>query len=261
MGLMNKHHKRYNALDSKLPLHQNLGFAAMEQYKLLRTNLSFVLPEDVKCPVIGITSSVRGDGKSTTAVNLSYVLAMDGKRVLLIDGDLRLPSIAKKMGIHSTPGLTNMLVAYNEESIEKYRSRVLDNWYILPSGALPPNPSELLGSQKMQKLLGVLSEKFDYIVLDLPPVSVVADALAVSKLVTGMLLVVRQDYTDKKDLEVCVNHLELSGVKVMGCVLNDSKDKSIGKYNRYSGRYHYAYARSEEKKRANGISVLRNRSR
>ena len=161
MGLMNKHHKRYNALDTKLPLHQNLGFAAMEQYKLLRTNLSFVLPEDVKCPVIGITSSVRGDGKSTTAVNLSYVLAMDGKRVLLIDGDLRLPSIAKKMGIHSTPGLTNMLVAYNEESIEKYRSRVLDNWYILPSGALPPNPSELLGSQKMQKLLGVLSEKFD----------------------------------------------------------------------------------------------------
>jgi capsular exopolysaccharide synthesis family protein len=193
-----------------------------------------------------VTSSVRGDGKSTTAVNLAYVLAADKKRVLLIDGDLRLPSLTKKMDIHSTPGLTNLLVSYDVSDLEQFRSKVLENWYIIPSGALPPNPSELLGSQKMQKLLKLLSEQFDYIVLDLPPVSVVADALAVSKLVTGMILVVRQDYTDKKDLEVCVRHLELSGVKVMGCVLNDNKDRSIGKYHRYSGSYRYSY--SEEKK-------------
>ena len=153
MKLIDKHHKKYNALDSRLPLHKNLGFAAREQYKLQRTNLSFVLPEDVKCPVIGVTSSVRGDGKSTTAVNLAYVLAADKKKVLLIDGDLRLPSLAKKMGIHSTPGLTNLLVSSDLSDIEQYRSNVLDNWYIIPSGALPPNPSELLGSQKMQKLL------------------------------------------------------------------------------------------------------------
>lgn len=247
MKLKSKRQSKYHVPETRVPLHRNLGFAAMEQYKLLRTNLSFVLPEDVKCPVIGVTSSGRGDGKSTTSINLSYALAEDGKRVLLIDCDLRLPSLAKKMGIHSTPGLTNLLVAYNEESIEKYHSGVLDNWYIIPSGALPPNPSELLGSQKMQKLLSVFSEKFDYIVLDLPPVSVVSDALAVAKLVTGMILVVRQDYTDKKDLDICVRHLDLSGVNVIGCVLNDNKDKSLGRH-RYTGHYHYAYGEDKDKK-------------
>lgn len=254
MKLKSKLQRKYNVPDTQLPLHKNLGFAAMEQYKLLRTNLSFVLPEDVKCPVIGVTSSGRGDGKSTTSVNLSYVLAEAKKRVLLIDCDLRLPSIAKKMGIHSTPGLTNLLVEYNEESLEKYRSKVLENWYIIPSGSLPPNPSELLGSQKMQKLLSALSEQFDYIVLDLPPVSVVSDALAVAKLVTGMILVVRQDYTDKKDLEICVRHLDLSGVNVIGCVINDNKDKALGRARRYSGHYHYAYG--EEKKNSKRHSAV-----
>lgn len=239
MKLIKKHVKKYNALDARMPLHENLGFAAMEQYKLLRTNLSFVLPEDIKCPVIGVTSSVRGDGKSTTSVNLAYVLAADKKKVLLIDGDLRLPSLAKKMGIHSTPGLTNLLVSYDVENLEQYRSKVLDNWYIIPSGQLPPNPSELLGSSKMQKLLKLLSEQFDYIILDLPPVSVVSDALAVSKLVTGMILVVRQDYTDKKNLEVCVRHLELSNVKIIGCVLNESKEKAPRKYKHYNSDYRY----------------------
>ena len=249
MKFKNKRSRKFNTPDTQLPLHENLGFAAMEQYKLLRTNLSFVLPEDTKCPVIGVTSATRGDGKSTTSINLAYALAADKKRVLLIDCDLRLPSVAKKMGIHGTPGLTNLLVGYNESSLEKYRSKVLENWYIIPSGALPPNPSELLGSQKMQKFLEVLKEQFDYIVLDLPPVSVVSDGLAVAKLVTGMILVVRQDYTDKKDLEICVSHLTLAGVKVMGCVLNDSKDKSIGRYryNKYSSRY---YTGSHKKKSA-----------
>ena len=239
MRLKNKRIKKINTPDTQFPLHENLDFAAMEQYKLLRTNLSFVLPEDTKCPVIGVTSATRGDGKSTTSINLAYALAADKKRVLLIDCDLRLPSVAKKMGIHGTPGLTNLLVGYNEDSLEKYRSRVLENWYIIPSGALPPNPSELLGSHKMQKLLESLKEQFDYIILDLPPVSVVSDGLSIAKLVTGMILVVRQDYTDKKDLEICVSHLTLSGVKVMGCVMNDSKDKSIGRYRyKYSNRYY-----------------------
>lgn len=246
MKKTSKRRRMYTSLDSNLPLHENLGFAAMEQYKLLRTNLSFVLPEDVECPVIGVTSSVRGEGKSTTSVNLAYVLAADGKRVLLVDGDMRLPSIAKKMDIQSTPGLTNLLVTYDVDDLEQYRSKVLDNWYILPSGPLPPNPSELLGSSKMQKLLKMLREKFDYIILDLPPVSVVSDALAVSRVVSGMILVVREDYTDKKELETCVRQMDLANIKVIGCVWNESKNVGV-RYRRYSGAYRYGYYGGEKK--------------
>ena len=238
---MKKHGKKYNALDPNLPLHKNLAFAAMEQYKLLRTNLGFVLPDGINCPVIGVTSSVRGEGKSTTAINLAYVLAADKKKVLLIDGDLRLPSISKKMNISSVPGLTDLLVTYDVENLEQFRSDVLDSWYIMPSGQLPPNPSELIGSDKMKKLLDLLSAKFDYIILDLPPVSVVSDALAASRLITGMLLVIRESYTDKRELEACVRQLELSHVKVFGCVWNEAKESGVKKYMRYSGGDRYGY--------------------
>ena len=88
-------------------MHKNLAFTATEQYKLIRANLDFTLPENEKCPVIGVTSSMRGEGKSTTAVNLSYVFAEKGSKVLLIDADMRIPSIAKKMDIESSPGLSD----------------------------------------------------------------------------------------------------------------------------------------------------------
>lgn len=222
-------------------LHKNLEFTATEQYKILRANLSFTIPENVKCPVIGVTSSIRGEGKSTTAVNLSYVLAENGKKVLLIDGDLRIPSIAKKMGIESTPGLTNLLMRFESRQLVSFQSNILENWYIIPAGNIPPNPSELLGSAKMEKLLEILSEEFDYIIIDLPPVNIVSDALAISRYITGMILVVREEYTEKKEFEACSRQLELSNVKVLGCVMNGAKtgSGSYGKYRRYYKKYKY----------------------
>lgn len=222
-------------------LHKNLEFTATEQYKILRANLSFTIPENVKCPIIGVTSSIRGEGKSTTAVNLSYVLAENGKKVLLIDGDLRIPSIAKKMGIESTPGLTNLLMRFESRQLVSFQSSILENWYIIPAGNIPPNPSELLGSAKMEKLLEILSEEFDYIIIDLPPVNIVSDALAISRYITGMILVVREEYTEKKEFEACSRQLELSNVKVLGCVMNGAKtgSGSYGKYRRYYKKYKY----------------------
>lgn len=226
---------------SRKTLHKNLNFTATEQYKLLRTNLSFTLPEEEGCAIIGVTSSMRGEGKSTTAINLSYVLAEDGKRVVLVDADLRIPSIAKKMEIQSTPGLADMLLSAENRQLELYKSSALDNWCILPSGALPPNPSELLGSNKMEKVLQILSEKFDYIVIDLPPVNIVSDALAISKFITGMIVVVREDYTEKKELDLCFRQLKLSNANVLGCVLNEAKNGkgSYGKYRKYYKYYRY----------------------
>ena len=236
----NKNKSAFMPNDPKT-LHKNLEFTATEQYKILRANLSFTIPENVKCPVIGVTSSIRGEGKSTTAVNLSYVLAENGKKVLLIDGDLRIPSIAKKMGIESTPGLTNLLMRFESRQLISFQSNILDNWYIIPAGNIPPNPSELLGSAKMEKLLENLSEEFDYIIIDLPPVNIVSDALAISRYITGMILVVREEYTEKKEFEACSRQLELSNVKVLGCVMNGAKtgSGSYGKYRRYYKKYKY----------------------
>ena len=244
-----KHYNRAQFLaenmSQRATLHRHLDFAATEQYKLIRANLDFTLPQDEKCPVIGITSSVRGEGKSTTAVNLSYVCAEKGSKVLLIDGDMRLPSIAKKMGIDGSPGLSEMLIG-NEIPMMHFQSFFMDNWYILPSGFIPPNPSELLGSPRMKDLLERLKEEFDYIIIDLPPVNIVSDSVSISSLTSGMIVVVRERYTDKRDLAQCFRQLQLAKVHILGCVMNDaSPDKSIyGKYRRYK---YYKYAASNAK--------------
>lgn len=249
MASNNNRRKRapFSAADSRKTLHKNLEFTATEQYKLLRANLSFTLPDDRKCAIIGVTSSMRGEGKSTTAVNLSYVLAESGKRVLLIDADLRIPSIAKKMEISGSPGLTNLLVDFESQQFSAFKSTFLNNWYILPAGDLPPNPSELLGSRKMEKLLASLSEKFDYIVVDLPPVNIVSDALAISRLISGMIVVVREDYTEKKELETCLRQLKLSNVNVLGCVINGVKTGKGKYYSRYRRYYKYYYYKGDYK--------------
>lgn len=238
----------FSTEETRKTLHKNLEFTATEQYKLLRTNLTFTIPADVKCPIIGVTSSMRGEGKSTTAVNLSYVLAENGKKVLLVDGDLRIPSVAKKMEIQSSPGLTNLLMNFDSQTLSVFRSSHLDNWYILPAGDLPPNPSELLSSKRMESLLAALSQKFDYIIVDLPPVNIVSDALAISKYITGMIVVIREDYTEKRELERCFRQLSLSNVNVLGCVMNEAKSGggSYGKYRKYYRYYRY-YSSSDKK--------------
>ena len=222
-------------------LHKNLSFVALEQYKLLRTNIEFTLPEGVKCPVIGVTSSTRGEGKSTTAVNLSFVLAEKGSKVLLIDGDLRLPTVAKKMGIENSPGVTNMLIGQTDKSIEEFKSSLLDTWYLLPSGDIPPNPSELLGSGRMRTLIESLREQFDYIVIDLPPVNIVSDALSISSLITGMIVVVREKYTEKKELKRCYRQLKMANVNILGCVFGGVSQEHAP-YSKYKKYKYYRYS-------------------
>ena len=230
---------------NKKTLHKNLEFTAIEQYKLIRANLDFTLPQDEKCPVIGVTSSMRGEGKSTTAVNLAYVFAEKGHKVLLIDGDLRIPSIAKKMGIESAPGLADLLRVKGAQPAE-FKAYLLKNWFVLPSGDIPPNPSELLGSSRMEKILNQLREMFDYIIVDLPPVNIVSDAISISPFISGMIVVIREEYTEKKELERCFRQLKLSNVKILGCVMNETKSggRSYSKYKKYRYYKYYNYYQS-----------------
>ncbi len=242
MGKAKKHKgSAFSMNEIKRTLHKNLEFTATEQYKLLRANLDFTLPQGEKCPIIGVTSSMRGEGKSTTAVNLSYVLAEKGSRVLLIDGDLRIPSVAKKMEIQSSPGLTDLLMGKGAQ-MSDFQSPILKSWYILPAGNIPPNPSELLGSRRMEAVLNELKQTFDYIIIDLPPVNIVSDALSISKLITGIIVVIREEYTEKKELERCFRQLKLSDVNILGCVMNEAKSGS-GSYSKYRKYRYYRYYR------------------
>ena len=222
-----------------------LSFAAAESYKLLRTNLLFALPEK-ECRIIGVTSSIRGEGKSTTSVNLAYTLAQTGKRVLLIDGDMRLPTIGQKLDMTSTPGLSNLLAGLSAERNCLRKSSYFDNWYILPAGDIPPNPSELLGSERMHALLDRYKDVFDYILLDLPPVNIVVDALVITKWTDGIIVVVRENYTDRKALDACMYQVEKLGAKMLGFVMTDanvggSSYKNYGKYGKRYGGYGYDY--------------------
>ncbi|MCQ2428201.1 MAG: CpsD/CapB family tyrosine-protein kinase [Clostridia bacterium] len=241
---------RGNVVDegNAAPVCENMDFVSSEQYKLIRANLDFTIEDTSKCPVIGVTSSMRGEGKSTTAVNLAYSYAQKGCKVLLIDGDMRIPSVAKKLGISGTPGLSDLLKG-GTTGVSGIQTTKTPNWYVLPSGMCPPNPSELLGSNRMKNLLNKLREVFDYIILDLPPINIVADAIEVSGFISGLILVVREEYTQKKELEVCVRQLHLSNVKVLGVVMNGIH--SGGKiYDKYKSKKYKDYKKdytSDEK--------------
>lgn len=233
-----------------------LSFTAAESYKQLRANLFFALPDENKCRIVGVTSSIWGEGKSTTAVNLAYTLAETGKKTLLIDADMRLPSVAKKLAAVSRPGLSNLLAGMSTAAEAIHESTLIDNWQIMPAGDIPPNPSELLGSEQMEKMLQELSGLYDFIVVDLPPVDIVSDALAISHCVNGIIVVVRSGYTDRRSLNECMRQLSVLRSKLLGFVMTDVEEhhKEYGKYGKkyYGIKYGEGYGYGSATKKAGG---------
>ena len=234
--------KKKNAGDEELHLlWQENNFAATEAYKLLRTNVMFTLPDEGRCRIVGITSSMRGEGKSTTAINLAYVMALAGKKVLLIDADLRLPSVSKKLGVSSPKGLSETLIEAEPDLSGVIHMDVAEGFDILTSGAIPPNPSELLGSPHMKRFMEKTSGGYDFIIVDLPPVNVVSDALAISSALDGMMVVVRNNHTKRRELNKCLRALELSGVRTIGVVMNaeGGGKRTYSKNKKYAGGDYY----------------------
>jgi len=228
---------------------QKMTFAAKEAYKLLRTNLLFSLPEtpEGRGHVIGITSSLRGEGKSTTTVNLASTLAEQGERVLIVEGDLRLPSLHKKMKISPKPGLSNILVTWEEpepylQTVEVGRvDDVPITFDVLAAGDIPPNPSELIGSDRMKRRLEQLAGDYHFILLDLPPVTAVTDALVATKLVDGVIMVVRNEHTDSASLKEAMRQLKLVEAKILGFVYTCAGGASTGYRKKYKYRYYRYY--------------------
>lgn len=245
--------KKKKAADSDygVMLGNRLSFAASEAYKLLRANLMFALTDDESdCHVVGVTSSVRGEGKSTTTLNLAYSIAEAGQYVLVIECDMRLPTLAKRLGLDGSKGISNLLVGTAKGSEVLQKSGLHPNLMVLPAGDIPPNPSELLGSQRMRVTMDVLKKDFDYILLDLPPVTAVSDPLVVSSLVAGMVLVVRQDYSNKRTLAETVRQLRFVDAKILGFVMTGAGSGPGGSkkyYKKYYKQYGYGYGYGQKK--------------
>ena len=232
---------------------KDISFAASEAYKLLRTKLQFSFVDEITCPIIGVSSAMAGEGKSLSSINLAFSLAQLDKKVLLIDCDMRRPSIETKLKISKIPGLSNYLTGQNDmsEVIQPYHTDSDECFDVIAAGVNPPNPIELLSSAKMEKALESLRDKYDYIIIDLPPVGEVSDAMVASKLVDGILLVVRQDYCNTSALGNAVSQFEFIETKILGLVLNCVNDRH-GKYGKkYYKKYYNSYQGSYSQNTSN----------
>ena len=208
-----------------------------EAFRTLRTNIQYSnIDNSIK--TILVTSSMSEEGKTVVAANLAVSIAYTGKKVLIIDCDLRKPTLHKKLGIYNFKGLTNVLIGEIafEEVIDKHND--IPTLDILTSGPIPPNPSELLGSMKMEEFLSNLKNEYDIIILDSPPVGIVTDAAILSTKTEGVLLVVNSGKTETDAVKRSKELLENVNANIIGVVLNkvDMKNKAYSKYG-YSKYY------------------------
>ncbi|MTI46822.1 CpsD/CapB family tyrosine-protein kinase [Sporosalibacterium faouarense] len=204
-----------------------------EAYRTLRTNIQFS-NIDKEVNTIAVTSSGPSEGKSTTTANLAVTMAQTGKKVLLIDCDLRKPRIHELFGLSNLRGLTNILTE-DIELEQAIQNTETDNLEILSSGIIPPNPSEILGSQKMEKFLNKLKESYDVILLDTPPVNLVTDAAVLANKVDGTILVCAVGQASIEEAKNSKALLEKVNANILGVVLNKVPIKQSGYY-----RYQYS---------------------
>lgn len=219
-------------------LNSNSKFAIVEGYKIARTNLVFSLTaQNSNC--VAITSWSKGEGKSTATVNLAISFAKMGKKVLLLDVDLRRPNLHNLLKLKNESGVSDVIGRFGEFETAVHRE-VIANLDVLTSGAIPPNPSELLASPYFADLVNKAKEEYDYVIMDTPPLGVVADTLLLKDFVGGFVLVVREKFTSHGDIERALQSIKLAESKVLGFlkVGCDMRSKGYG-YRKYKYRYRY----------------------
>lgn len=245
-----------NSMPQLYAVNQPKSLAA-EAYRTLRTNLQFSsLDRPLRSLVV--TSAVATEGKTTTAANLAVVMAQAGKRVVLVDGDLRRPSAHRLFDLSNETGLTTALVEDLDALSSFLRETEVENLRVLAAGPIPPNPQELLGSQRMQDLLHKLEEDADVVVIDTPPTLVVADASVLSARTDGVLVVVNTGHTRRAAVQQAVDGLRQVGAQLLGCILNMVSTRG-GRSSHYYYSYYYShyYADQEKKQRRRLSSVSR----
>jgi capsular exopolysaccharide synthesis family protein len=216
-----------------------------EQFRTIRTNIQFSMV-DKNLKSLVVTSSGPWEGKSTTSANLASVFADQGKRVLLVDADLRKPTLQRTFGLHNVEGLTTLLTSPEKdisEVINKIEGTAL---FALSSGPIPPNPSELLNSNRMTFLIGKLEEAFDIIIYDMPPITSVTDAQIMATKTDGVIFVIRHGVSQKDSVSHAKGLLDMVNANVLGVVFNGVDKKTSSAYDYYGYGHGYAYGHTSE---------------
>jgi len=237
-----------------LILNRGTKSVVAEAYRVLRTNIMFS-SIDKKITSIAVTSSGPGEGKSITVSNFAIALAQAGSRVLIVDADLRKPRIHKIFNISNSVGLTNIIVQ-NLDWKTRVQTTEVKNLGIITSGPIPPNPSEICGSEKMKSLINAFKEEFDYVIIDTPPAGVVTDGALVGAYTDGIILVVASGDVEIEAAKRAKGLLDNVKANILGVVLNKipANDNGYYKYYYYT-YYHEDNSSKKEKKRKKKVTV------
>lgn len=230
---MAKKKKNLKELARKLVVRTSPKSFVSEQFRSARTNINFSKP-DGELTTLLITSSVQAEGKSTTSANLSCLFAEEGKRVILIDGDMRKPTVHYTFKLTNTIGLSNVLTK-KVPVMEAVKETEQENLHIITSGTIPPNPAELLSAETMDAMIAELKEHYDLIIFDAPPVLSVTDAQILANKCDGTVLVISSGETDKNSVLKTKELLLASQAKILGTVLNNFKLEKDHYYYQYYG--------------------------
>jgi polysaccharide biosynthesis transport protein len=218
--------------------HHRPRLAVSEAYRAMRTGLLLSTADDLR--VVCVTSAETGEGKTTTAANLAVVMAQLGRRVLLIDGDLRKPRLHEVFGVSNRFGLVNLLTG--SQTGDAYQHTDVPNLYLLTAGPLPPNPAELLASDRMREFIAHAGSTFDFVLIDTPPALAVTDATLVGSLAQGVILCLRAGKVPREEARSCRDRLLRADVRVLGMVLNRYRARHRGYGKRYYGYDDYSPA-------------------
>ena len=231
----------FSKSDPKKILCADSSFSVKEAYNSIRTNLLFI-QQGEKCPIFVITSPTANNGKTINTINLAVSFAQMGKRTLLIDADMRNPTMHRMFSIPVKNGLSEILAGLTD-SISVSKTGI-ENLSVLTAGKIPPNPAELLSSSRMDKLLEFVREHYDCVFIDTPPINIVTDSTLFAQKVTGYVLIVKTDTTNINEVKTTVSNLEQINANILGFVLNDvtsNKKKYYSYYRKYNYSYNYNY--------------------
>ena len=225
-----------------------------EQFRIVRSNLQYILPK-VEKPVLLVTSSFSGEGKSFVSTNLGAVLAISGKRTIILEFDIRKPKIMKGLGLSERKGLTNYIIGNVELSEVIHPVPDVENLFVIPCGPVPPNPAEMLLNERVTELFAILRRQFDTVIIDTAPVGLVSDGVTLGRHADASIYIVRHNYTLKKQIQLIEEIYKQSKLPHLSIIINDIKSGSgyggyygYGEYG-YGNGYGYGYFDTEKKKK------------